>query len=151
LVFGMRLGLRVSWALAFVSLSAALVPALVPGTGVVIDPDGWWPAGALWGTSVLGLGWRDRWVFDARGWFRRERGWGPLVLGRQRPLDGFAGWRVESVPGPFQNPNQYRGALTFRTDEGTFRLDGTFKAERLEQERPALDLWSQWWAEGRQT
>jgi len=100
---------------------------------------------------VVGVGWRDRWVFEAdRHQFRHERGWGPLLVGRTRSLKGFGGWETESVPGPFQDAGRFRRALSFRTAEGSFRLDGTFAAAWVDKERPALDLWSKWEAEGRQ-
>ncbi len=148
LSFAMGPGLRVALLVAWLSLTVALVPALVPGTGVVIEPEGWVPAGVLWALVTLGLGWRDRWVFDAAGTFHRERGWAVLVHRRTRPLAGFGGWIVETHPTRRLDPAGRRGTVEFRTAQGLWRIDARFRADWLEAQRPALELWSGWLAEG---
>lgn len=142
LVWGTRWSERLAALVALGSLTGALAPALLPGSGVVVDAAGWVPAGLLWGLSALALGWRDRWVFEASGHFHRDRGWAWLVHRTSRPLAGFQGWQTQVLPGP-RSP---RMALTFRTAEGEWRL-GAFSADSVEKARPALDLWSSWLAE----
>ena len=149
LVFSMGLPLRVGLALVWLSLTLALVPGFLPGSGVLIEPEGWITAGSLWLVSTLGLGWKDRWVFDAAGRFHRDRGWFLLFYRKTRSLAGFDGWTVETHPVRPLDLAGRRGALEFKTAEGRWRIDTRFKAEWLASHRAALDLWAGWLKEGK--
>lgn len=149
LVFSMGLGSRLALGLVWLSLTLALAPALVPGTGIQIDGDGWLPAGLFWALATLGLGWRDRWVFDAGGQFHRERGWLVFYHRRTRDLAGFGGWVVETHAVRALDPAGRRGSLGFQTAQGRWRLDSRFRAAWLEQQGAVLDLWTSWYREGK--
>ena len=148
LVLAMNAPMRVTFLLFWASLTLALAPALVPGTGVVVEPEGWIPAGLLWTMALLGLGWRDRWVFEASGVFHRDQGWAVFVHRTTRPLDGFAGWEFVSRTSTKRLPGG-RSTLEFSTARGLWKIDAAFRADRLGAQRAVFDLWTAWYHEGR--
>lgn len=146
LTFSMRRGLRITLGVLWSSITLALGPAVLPGSGVVITPEGWGTALVIWSLVTVGLGWRDAWRFEALGRLVRIRGWGPLVTVTSSSLEGFGGWSMESHGVHPLAPR--RCSLGFQTAAGRWTIDSRFRAEWLEVQRPALELWVDWWKGG---